>query len=138
MLASATLAAVAQPAATPERDPEPIKLDIPAAFHGMWVQEPSRCLRKIGPGLVVIEPRRMTFSESVAYLNMGQLNHRRDPPDFVGEFSFAGELDFWRQVVRLELEGQLLAITEVETPRDDSSGERWTRCSSTLNLDHAR
>ncbi|HEX8585038.1 MAG TPA: hypothetical protein VF680_11575 [Allosphingosinicella sp.] len=107
---------------------DPKTQDIPEEFRGTWGLSLEACRKGEGPELVRIGPRHIFFVDASGYLNLAQLNHISDPPSFHGEFSFAGELEFWRQVIRLDLTDGQLFITHLASREDEPSATPWVKC----------
>lgn len=104
--------------------------EIPPAYQGLWVLTPATCQNALEQDKVAIEGRRISFYESDAFLELGQLNDISDPPQFHGKFNMAGELSFWEGVIRLEMDGRYLRISNIKAKDEDASPERWVRCPS--------
>lgn len=101
---------------------------IPEAYHGKWALSSEFCASGEGPAIVEIGPRTIFFYESYGFLELAQLNHTDDPPELYGEFAFAGGLEFWHKVYRLQLIGRNLFITEIKAKDDPPSKMPWFRC----------
>ena len=105
----------------------PDRQDIPEAYRGTWSLDPKFC-HEPGPASVTIGARTIDFWERHGLLDLAQLNFVTEPPKFYGRFRWAALLRFTDGVVRLELVGSKLAITEAANPDTPRNAMLWSRC----------
>ena len=127
-----TAAASAAPTATPS--PSPVADAIPVAAQGRWGLVPADCTSTKGDakGLLVVEPKRIKFYESVAKL--GAISES-SATRLRANFGFSGEGMEWKQDMTLDVQDGGKTLIRREYGDEAASGPfKYTRCQANGGL----
>ena len=114
--------------ATPTATPSPVADAIPAAAQGRWGLVPADCTSTKGDakGLLVVEPKRIKFYESVAKL--GAISES-NPTRLRANFAFSGEGMEWQQDMVLDVQDGGKTLIRREYGDEAAPGPfKYTRC----------
>jgi hypothetical protein len=125
---TAAASATPSPTTMPEATQSPVADAIPAAAQGRWGLVPADCTSTRGDakGLLIVEPKRIKFYESVAKL--GAISES-SASRLRAAFAFSGEGMEWKQDMTLDVQDGGKTLIRREYGDEAAPGPfKYTRC----------